>query len=309
MGGGSWTRTSFSDYTARTRGMTLAAYETAKDLDVQKVYRSRGLKESLNAAGKIRECRDSEEHPNTLPVILAIDVTGSMGEAAIKVSQKLNTIITNLYNNESVKDVEFCVMGIGDVKYDEAPIQMSQFESDIRIAEQLDDIYFEGGGGANIYESYSAAWYMGTRHCDLDCWKRGKKGIIITLGDEMPNPHLPNNSTFEIATGDELQDDKDLSTDDVLKEAKEKFDIYHISVDDKDSCYSRNNRYNNIDLAWEKLLGENNYFISTIEKLPQIISNIIINREGGNVVVDFFPETILPTGEESVTPNVEVVIW
>lgn len=83
------------------------------------------------------------------------------------------------------------IMGIGDLAYDGCPIQVSQFESDIRIAEQLDKIYFEFGGGGNSFESYTAAWYFGSRHTKLDCLNRGKKGIIITMGDEQLNPYLP----------------------------------------------------------------------------------------------------------------------
>ena len=46
--------------------------------------------------------------------------------------------MTELY--KSVKDVEFCIMAIGDLSYDNAPIQMGQFESDIRITEQLEKV-------------------------------------------------------------------------------------------------------------------------------------------------------------------------
>ena len=76
-----------------------------------------------------------------------------------------------------VKDVEISIMAIGDLAYDSAPIQMSQFESDVRIAEHLDKVYFGGGGGGNCYESYSLAWYCGLNHAQLDCWERGKKAL------------------------------------------------------------------------------------------------------------------------------------
>lgn len=108
-------------------------------------FKSCGLNAALDPKNVIRECRDSDEHPNTIPVILALDVTGSMGDAAVAVAKKLNVIMTRLFEN--IKDVEFMIMGIGDLAYDSTPIQASQFESDIRIAEQLDKLYFEYGGG------------------------------------------------------------------------------------------------------------------------------------------------------------------
>ena len=193
------------------------------------MIKSKELDSSLNPKNVVRECCDSEEHPNTVPVILALDVTGSMGQAAVEISKKLNNIMTKLY--EQVEDIEFMVMGIGDLSYDRFPIQASQFESDIRIAEQLEKVYFEFGGGGNSYESYTAAWYFGARHTKLDCWNRGKKGIIITIGDERLNPYLPRTAYYcglSNATGDSLQ--ADVETKDLYTETAEKFDIYHINV-------------------------------------------------------------------------------
>lgn len=193
------------------------------------MFKSKELDSSLNPKNVVRECCDSKEHPNTVPVILALDVTGSMGQAAVEISKKLNNIMTKLY--EQVEDIEFMVMGIGDLSYDRFPIQASQFESDIRIAEQLEKVYFEFGGGGNSYESYTAAWYFGARHTKLDCWNRGKKGIIITIGDERLNPYLPRTAYYcglLNATGDSLQ--ADVETKDLYTETAEKFDIYHINV-------------------------------------------------------------------------------
>ena len=280
MGSGRWTTTAFADYTVDTRNMSINDFSTGT-FTAQEVYHSRRLAKELDPKNVMRECCDSEEHPNTLPVILALDVTGSMGDASVRVAQKLNEIMTTLYADETIKDIEFCVMGIGDLAYDDAPIQISQFESDIRIAEQLDKIYFEAGGGGNHSESYTAAWYMGLNHCKLDCWNRGKKGIIITMGDELPNPYLPY---FELAerVGDKPQGDIETST--LYKEVVEKFDVYHISIKDRSTSYEWYKRYH-IDDQWTELLGDH-YSISTLDGLPSQIVQIIQSNTNNSTNVD-----------------------
>ena len=277
MGSGSWTSRSFADYTTTTKGMAVTDFVDTS-FSAQELYKARRLSAALDPKSVMRECRDSEEHPNTLPVILALDVTGSMGGSAVKIAQKLNDIMTELYNDPNVQDIEFCIMGIGDLYCDDAPIQISQFESDIRIAEQLDELYFEGGGGGNSYESYTAAWYMGVNHCDLDCWKRGQKGIIITMGDELPNPYLPKAGRYcglVEATGDKLQDD--VLTEDLYKQVTEKFDVYHISIDDKESSYSWNNRRDNLDKHWTELIGDH-YSVANLDNLATRIVEIVTKR-------------------------------
>lgn len=181
----------------------------------------------------MRECCNSDEHPNTIPVILALDVTGSMGEACSETAAALGTIILDLYKHH--KDIEICVMGIGDLAYDSAPIQMSQFESDIRIAESLDKVYMEHGGGGNAYESYTAAWYMGLKRTRLDCYdKQQRKGIIITMGDEPLNPYLP---AYELNAAIDATEQADIETRQLYQEASRKFDVFHIAVDSPRDCY------------------------------------------------------------------------
>ena len=278
MGSGNWDAAAYNCYTTSYRGMSATDFSSKTDYSVQEMYKSRAIADGLNPLNVMRECCDSEEHPNTLPVILALDVTGSMGDAAMKVAQKLNEIMTTLYDSNAVKDIEFCVMGIGDLAYDRAPIQISQFESDIRIAEQLDQIYFEAGGGGNSYESYSAAWYMGVRHCKLDCWNRGRKGIIITMGDELPNPYLP--TRLERIAGDKLQGE--VNTKELLEEAKEKFDIYHLAINDEETSYSYH-AHLGLDKKWKELLGDN-FSVVTLNSLAQKIINIITAHAEGAAV-------------------------
>lgn len=269
MGGGSWTTSSFTSYCTSVRGMSASDISLdgiiTTSMSSQEMYKSRALDSALNPYNVVRECRDSEEHPYTIPVILALDVTGSMGKVAVEVAKKLNVVMTNLY--DQVKDVEFCVMGIGDLAYDNSPIQISQFESDIRIAEQMDKVYFEYGGGGNSYESYTVAWYMGARHTDLDCWKRGQRGIIITMGDERMNPYLPM-SKLNACTGDGVQ--ADINTVDLYKEVTEKYDVYHLDVN---HGYRRDS---GIKPSWELLLDDKHFREVTLDSIADTIVEIIV---------------------------------
>lgn len=273
MGSGSWSTSTFASYSAVTKCATL---DSLGNLDTsmgnQEMFKSREVDKSLNPYDIMRECIDSEEHPETVPVILALDVTGSMGQAAVEVAKALNTIMTKLY--DKITDVEFCIMGIGDLYCDRGPIQISQFESDIRIAEQLDKVWFEFGGGGNYSESYTAAWYMGSRHCNLDCWKRGKKGIIITIGDERCNPYLQRGKLQEL-TGDTLEGS--IETKNLYDEAAQKFNIYHIHVN-----HGNDWDIDGIKKSWE-FLGDN-YREANMDNIAGTIIDIITNNDTQNVV-------------------------
>jgi len=271
MGSGSISHSSLRSY-ATSLGRT---YDSDSGRVTGQTYTARSIDPTLDPTKfNVRECVNSEEHPNTIPVILALDVTGSMGSACAETAAALGTIILNLYKNH--KDIEICVMGIGDLAYDRAPIQMSQFESDIRIAESLDKIFMEHGGGGNAFESYTAAWYMGLKHTKLDCYdKQGRKGIIITMGDEPLNPYLPARELNDAINGTEQAD---VETPELYDQAKEKFDIFHIAVDDRNCSYRHH--ATEIQNSFGQLLGSR-LKISTIQCLAQTIEDCINESVSG----------------------------
>ena len=273
MGGGAWTTSSYVNNLV-DRGFSAKSVKDAStrtvafaSMDTFEVYTSYNLNPLLDPKGVIRECCDSDEHPNTIPVILALDVTGSMGDTARQCAAQLNEIMTSLY--EKVQDVQFMTMGIGDLACDDAPVQASQFESDIRILDQMMLTYFEGGGGGNAYESYTAAWFFGLNQCKLDCWKRGKKGIIITMGDEPLNPYLPGKRLAQI-TGLPVQGDVD--TRDLYKQVCEKYDVYHLAINDRGNSYMWHE--DRIASSWGGLLGEH-LKVCTLNQLAGAIANIV----------------------------------
>lgn len=271
MGYGSWDAISYKTYSSSMGRTTTSTGNLSSDYSVQDIFKARGLDEKLSPYKVIRVCHDSEDHPHTIPVILALDVTGSMGKTLEEVAKRLNEVMTKLYSE--VSDVEFLIMGIGDLVYDQAPIQISQFEADVRIAEWLDKIWFERGGGGNAFESYTAAWYMGLKHTELDCWKRGEKGLIITLGDEPLNPYIPKEQ-LERATGDILQGD--VETNRLYMECSEKYDIHHIAVDGGwDNCYGRYEDW--IRNSFGQYLGENLHSCK-IDELVDTIVKIVVDH-------------------------------
>jgi hypothetical protein len=287
MGGGTWTKDAFTSYShSMCRAVTDDGSIKGK-YTAQEMFKQRSIDQALNPKNVVRECVDTEEHPNTIPVILALDVTGSMGESAVEIAKKLNVIMTKLY--ESVTDIEFMIMAIGDFAYDSYPLQASQFESDIRIAEQLDKVYFEAGGGGNSYESYSAAWLFGARQTKLDCWKRGKKGLIITIGDELLNPYLPGNTVNKLLL-ESVQ--TDIETSEIYNEVKEKYDVYHLNCT---STFNGNMRMTEIVKSFASVIGEQNISNVTVEEITDKIVSIVKDFAYKN------PETVIG--------NTEVISW
>lgn len=275
MGSGSFTASCFAAYSA----------SSGRDYDIEtgrvtgQTYTAKHIDEEMKPYKVMRECCNTNEHPNTIPVILALDVTGSMGNACKETAEALGAIMIDLYKR--FKDVQIMVMGIGDLVYDGAPIQISQFESDVRIAEWLDKIWLEFGGGGNSYESYSAAWYMGLYHTKLDAFdKQGRKGIIITMGDEPLNPYLPKKG-IEDFVGDNLQGN--VETKELYKDACKKFDIFHIAVDNSSTSYRHHE--NAIIATFGELLG-NRLKIATINAIGSTICECIEESVNGSTPVN-----------------------
>lgn len=183
----------------------------------------------------------------------------------VDIAQKLSDIIEECFSRYS--DIEFLTMGIGDLAYDYAPIQASQFESDIRIAEQMDKIYFEGGGGGNSFESYTAAWYFGVHNCKLDCWNRGEKGLIITMGDEPCNPYLPH-TPLNKALGSTEQ--SDVETKNLVQEVTKKYDVYHICT----------RGYDHLAASYRQYLPADRVIVSEDDKIKDVIMKIIADKYG-----------------------------
>lgn len=256
MGYGSFTANSWSRY-ATSRGITgQSTYD--------QIYKNTSMKDSLNPKGIMyRESCDSDDHPNSTPIILGLDVTGSMGDLAATIAKEsLKTLMDELYAKQPVPDPHVMFMAIGDAYCDYAPLQVSQFEADIRIAEQLTDIYFEGHGGGNGGESYLLAWYFAARHTKIDSFdKHNRKGFIFTIGDESNHNVLTKEQIKEIF-GDDVE--SDLTAEELLTEATRQYEVFHLIVKDGER------RYGSVT-SWNKLLNERAMEVTDYTKISEIV--------------------------------------
>ena len=173
----------------------------------------------------MRESRDSGEHPASRPIIVGLDVTGSMGFLADKMAREgLGTLFQSILDRKPVTDPQVMFAAIGDVNVDRAPLQISQFESDNRIVEQLTQIYLEGGGGGNGSESYSLLWYFAANHTVHDAYeKRGQRGYLFTIGDDCPPPEIGSHSIKRFI-GD--SEPASFTSRELLEQASRFYDIY-----------------------------------------------------------------------------------
>lgn len=269
MGSGRW---SFDDWSSYKR-------EHIDHKTDREIFSSRHLKDNLDPKKvEFRESCDSEANPNSTPIILAFDVTGSMGQIAHDMAREgIKTTIEEILDRKPVPDPHIMVMGVGDAAYDDAPLQVSQFETDTKIIEQLSEIYLEGGGGGNDHESYNLPWYFAATKTKVDCTKRGKKGILFTMGDEEPAMVLKKAHVKQFI-GDDIQDD--IKSEDLLALVNLNYDVFHLVIEEGNYARSRG-----ADVAknWTSLLGQGRVIrVKDHTKLPEIIVSTLQVHAGEN---------------------------
>lgn len=267
MGGGRMTSDDWSKYAS----VHADAFTTMDASSYYDTNSSNVRKDFLPINIKVRESCDSEDNPNSTPIAIFLDVTGSMGRVLMSCASSIGTLFEEIYNRKPVSDPHVMYGGIGDVTCDSYPIQVTQFEADIRIAQQMKDIYFERGGGGNDNESYSSAWYFCANHTSIDSLKkRGKKGYLFTIGDEMPSEPLTNSRIKEFF-GDDIQKAQ-YTSEELYDMVSKMYNVYHLIIEEGSYCRSYKNEVKN---AWTDLIGQHAIPVSDHTKISEIIVSIL----------------------------------
>ena len=279
MGHGSYDTNTRSVYQAKVATKTRDQIFT-NDFKTREVFKKNSKMSPHNLG--TREARDSEEHPESIPVIIALDCTGSMGRTPEKIiKDDLNTIMDTI-RESGVDHTQIMFMAIGDhAMGDPSPLQVGQFESSDELMQKwLEEIDIRGcRGGGNSVESYHLAWLVAGYHISTDHFeKRGKKGYLFTIGDE---GHYEEDTVKAIqnlvGTPGEIWKVKD-----ILKKAQETFHVYHIHTDD--AAYPSDGWGKRVADQWRETLGENFHIVKDYHGIAPKIGTIVAQGESLSTV-------------------------
>jgi hypothetical protein len=268
-------------------GNTSYSFESRKLRAASSGYATRGIDDTfhqnklklihatMDPKGVVfREARDSSTHPHSVPIILALDVTGSMrGIPHHLIKTGLPKMMAGIIQ-KGQPDPAVLFIAIGDHQVDTAPLQIGQFESgDLELDTWLTRTWLEGGGGANAGESYLLSWYFAAKHTKTDAWdKRHEKGFLFTTGDEPGLESLPKNVIQEIM-GDAAQAQGTYTDKELLAMAQEHWNVYHLHVTETSAGFSQHSQN-----YWKDLLGQNCIMVEDSNKIPDIIAEIVVNN-------------------------------
>lgn len=234
------TRSTLRSSTAASKGISVNAATFAHDHDIKSGSIAAAVHATLNPEGvKIRESRDSKEHPVSVPIGVIMDTTGSMAQVPSMLQKDL-TKLMGCFLDDKASGKKYLGDGypailIGAVddyyaqKYGhggEGSLQVGQFESGIEIDDNLTNIWLTGNGGGSYEESYDLAMYFFARHTVHDHWeKRHRKGYLFIIGDEKTYPKV-DKEAVEAVLGEKIGEDIPIKA--MVDEVKKRYHLFFI---------------------------------------------------------------------------------
>lgn len=282
MGSGSYSRAVYAclskerGYDTSTADVVFANKKLSSLADIKtsnvhaRTYNTNIKKEMINVG--VRESRDSQEHPETTPIIIALDVTGSMRRTPHEMIRDNFPKLMDALMQLGIKDPQLLFMAVGDHEYDRYPIQVGQFESDTeKIVNSLQEFVLEGGGGGNYGESYLMAHIVAGYHTETDSWfKRHKKGYMFTIGDE-PTLLSIDGASLEDFMGYQKPANP-ITAEEAIEKAQEQYNVFHIHI-------TNGSNGSRPKSSWYGLLGQH-VLTSDSSNIHNIIAETIKEYEG-----------------------------
>ena len=218
------------------------------------------------------------------PLVVACDVTGSMGESPATIFSKCPYL--DLEGKEYLgDDMAISFTAVGDAYSDQYPLQVRPFVHGLDLKKNLGELVIEGGGGGQRMESYDLAALYYARNVDMP---NAINPIFIFIGDEGLYDFVDKT---QASTWARTTVTGRLRYKDVLKELKRKYAVYcirqpyHKTGTDKMSADDKV-----IHKQWESALGADHMaFLPNAARIVDVIFGILAKETDR---IDYFKDEI-----------------
>ena len=235
---------------------------------------------------RLRESRDSEDNPNSLGVIFALDVSESMGTIPERMARETLPKFMQALLDARVENPQVMFMAVGQADSDRAPLQVGQFESTEALIDRwLTQLFLEGGGSGGR-ESYELAMYFAARRIEMDCVSlRGRRGFLFMTGDEPPNPAV-SKVHVERFLGEEIAED--IPIRDIIEEVQRGFEPFFLIPNQRAARET--------ERAWRDLLGDRVVVMEDADDTAFVAAGLVSLLEGGSASLRGFVHRLVRSG-------------
>jgi hypothetical protein len=242
-----------------------------------------------NSGTIVRESLDFEEHPNTTPIVVSFDVTGSMGTVPGVIVKQLPKLMQALID-AGVPDPQVLIMAIGDAYSDACRFRSDSSSPTTGSTEQIEDRPGRRGAAGRWPRatSWARSSWPTTRTSTREL--RGEKGFCFFIGDERLYANVQGDQVKQ-HIGVDLPQEREgvVDTKDVFADLQEKFQTYFLMSEHggysrdhavpahrDDENYYRRRDYGRRDYGWSEVLPEEQILVmpdatGVTEKIAQII--------------------------------------
>ncbi|MBC8335751.1 MAG: hypothetical protein ISR59_04415 [Anaerolineales bacterium] len=194
---------------------------------------------------KIIDPHKSIKSTSKNPLIIAVDVTGSMSSWPYEIFDRLPLLYNTL--SQYREDLEISFVAIGDAAVDTWPLQVTDFANGFDLEQLLGSLYGEGGGG-DAPESYGLFAHWVNTHVEIP--NAEEPPFLIVFGDIHMHEKVSKKFVHQYL-GDRVQTDVD------------SFKAWEKVTQNWNTWFLRRptgRRGDQVDQQWAKAIGEKKIF-------------------------------------------------
>jgi acetone carboxylase gamma subunit len=234
-----------SDYSYDTSDTVTKKSAAAYNVDKKRDYKIEEIKQLPPPKSKILVTN------SLFPVVIAVDVTGSMREYPKMIFEKLCILYNEalFFLPPKLKNTfEISFAAVGDAYTDGYPLQVTDFGKGFELDKNIKTLYPEGGGGGQARESYELMGYYYATHCELHKAQKKPRPMFFYIGDEGYYTKVNREQVSELISNPPKTD---VVSSDMFDELKKKFDVYMLRIP-----YQNQDDEVQIHQAWIDVLGK-----------------------------------------------------